>query len=283
MSSLRKGIQYIGVLDYNRSNEPRVFINQSNRLQFSIKSQEEESFHVQEIVAYPNFFRNINIKENEKQKKEERIHTATEYLKNKLFVFFIDRKQGKNEEAIFPYIVEKPKKFNVKEPFAAIPVFTGKDSKEQNLWNEEREKNGDKVWDLRRTYKDFAGFCSCVREGKTVGEIYGSAKDSLKHPFVLWREEEKFYAVGKIKSYSLEKKQGWTLKGNTNRVVCPADILDKIVYDVKINPTLAFVPVSVCKLLEETLEKIPEESKEESKKETGRNLCSTYFRLCSEK
>lgn len=262
MNGMRKGIQYIGVLDYNRSNEPRVFVNRLNAFQFSIKSQEEDTFNIQEITAFTGNLINAKIKE------DETLTAVTKYLNRKLFIFFIDRKHENKEGAIFPYVTEKPKRFNPKEPFAGIPVFTGKDETVEKEWNEERKRTGYKEWDLQRTYKNFEEFCDCIKKGKCVGEIYGSAKESLRHPFVLWREEERIYAVGPINKYSLEKKKGWTLEGDTKRLICDSDILEQMVYDPKINPTLAFVPLTVCKLLEETLENIAEKERKEEEERT---------------
>lgn len=263
MEGMRKGIQYIGVLDYNRSNEPRVFVNQLDSLQFSVKSQEEETFNIHEIIAFPEHIRNDSIKVNNDLAEEERIQQVLKYLKSKLFLFFIDRRKENKVCAIFPYVTNKPKGFNPKEPFAGIPVFAAKGENAEKEWNDERRKNDLREWDLRRSYKNFEDFCNCVKKGTSVGEIYGSAKDSLQHSFVLWREEEKIYAVGPIRKYHLEKSSGWTLEGNTNRIVCVSDVTDKMVYDVNINPTLAFVPVSVCKQLEETLQE--EEKKKEDR------------------
>ena len=84
MEGMRKGIQYIGVLDYNRSNEPRVFVNQLDSLQFSVKSQEEETFNIHEIIAFPEHIRNDSIKVNNDLAEEERIQQVLKYLKSKI-------------------------------------------------------------------------------------------------------------------------------------------------------------------------------------------------------
>lgn len=256
---LDRKVQYIGSLDYDKSNHPCIYINKMNNIQFSIKSQEESSFHVKRISSFSNRILNVMLEEKEYLADEERIQNTEEYLKDKLFVFFSKPQNGKGNSAWDVSVIKQPKYYSAKEPFARIPVFAGKDAEEEKVWLEARVKRGERAENFYREYADFSEWKEFVNKGEPLGRIYGRAKSNLEHSFVLWREGKKLYAIGPVNKY--DNNRGWIIEGNTNRVICIGDAIDRIVYDVEINPTLAFVPLSVCRHLEEMLESM-EDSEE---------------------
>lgn len=229
MDYLEKGVHFIGTLDYNRKNQESVYINKRNFIQFSIKSQEETSFQIREISAFPKDLINFELAESEYTENEDKIRYATECLKDKLFLFF---NRPRNDGGNFAWeisVAERPKYYNPGEPFAIIPVFAGKDDAEERAWNEERVKKGIRALKFDREYRNFSEWKACVNNRKPLGRLYGKINNYWNHPFVLWREEGKLYAIGPVKQ--CENDRGWALEGNTNRVICIADAFDKIVYE----------------------------------------------------
>lgn len=236
--------QYIGVLYYNeRTGKPGVFINRANSLQFTIKPLDENLQGV--IPAYFNNFVQTEFVDQPELSAEERIQNALEELDDKLFLFFVADKEGGYQASYMVQSLPGKQRFK-EENFISIPVFASYKEEEELFWQKNREKR----WRLFRNYTSYDEWMTRVEQKEHVGRIYGYGENIPPHSFVIWREEKKLYAVGMVES-CLPGEEGLMLEGKLEHTIDITDLKELYIYEETLNPTLAYLPESICRKIEQ--------------------------------
>ena len=124
-----------------------------------------------------------------------------------------------------------------------MPVF-GKKTDETEDW--EYRHN----FSLFRNCKSLEEFKKLLLEKKSVGATYGYDPDAFTPSFVIWHEDNKFYAIGHVTS-NYEASTGGIIVECDNLVSFEIkEYLNKVVYQESVNPTVMFMADSVYELIE---------------------------------
>ena len=110
--------------------------------------------------------------------------------------------------------------------------------------------------DLYRNYNTLDEFCDCIKAKQPLGSTYGYDATESQPSFVIWKNQnQKLYVIGKIANCRYNSQRGLILEkeGQELLKIDISDQAEKIVYDVDANPTLAFVPETIYKQIEDQI------------------------------
>lgn len=144
----------------------------------------------------------------------------------------------------------KPVKFNEDEYFKGVPVFSAATDEIVREWELESQ------WSLYRNYNTLDEFCDCIKAKQPLGSTYGYDATESQPSFVIWKNQnQKLYVIGKIANCRYNSQRGLILEkeGQELLKIDISDQAEKIVYDVDANPTLAFVPETIYKQIEDQI------------------------------
>lgn len=148
------------------------------------------------------------------------------------------------------HLVNKPVKFNEDEYFKGVPVFSAATDEIVREWELESQ------WSLYRNYNTLDEFCDCIKAKQPLGSTYGYDATESQPSFVIWKNQnQKLYVIGKIANCRYNSQRGLILEkeGQELLKIDISDQAEKIVYDVDANPTLAFVPETIYKQIEDQI------------------------------
>lgn len=148
------------------------------------------------------------------------------------------------------HLVNKPVKFNEDEYFKGVPVFSAATDEIVREWELENQ------WSLYRNYNTLDEFCDCIKAKQPLGSTYGYDATESQPSFVIWKNQnQKLYVIGKIANCRYNSQRGLILEkeGQELLKIDISDQAEKIVYDVDANPTLAFVPETIYKQIEDQI------------------------------
>lgn len=107
-----------------------------------------------------------------------------------------------------------------------------------------------------RNYNTLDEFCDCIKAKQPLGSTYGYDATESQPSFVIWKNQnQKLYVIGKIANCRYNSQRGLILEkeGQELLKIDISDQAEKIVYDVDANPTLAFVPETIYKQIEDQI------------------------------
>ena len=239
--------QYIGILaTENDTEKDPVFINGPQMIQYQVKSLTLPGQDITSATGYMSSFdSDTDIDDDQYAKSEDRINAFKDDDKKKVFIYtYIITDEGKGKLQNFKAsLVPRPSGFSEEDRFYPLPVF-GKKTDETEDW--EYRHN----FSLFRNCKSLEEFKKLLLEKKSVGATYGYDPDSFTPSFVIWHEDNKFYAIGHVTS-NYEASTGGIIVECDNLVSFEIkEYLNKVVYQESVNPTVMFMADSVYELIE---------------------------------
>ncbi|MCI5508885.1 MAG: hypothetical protein MR936_05635 [Eubacterium sp.] len=245
--------QYIGILadlsdnDDDRNKRNNVFINAPNSIQYSIKSLTLPQQDITIVTGYMSSFdRETDIDDDQYADNNSRIEYFKKAVEDKVFIYTYkktgDGNGGKLQNSRAS-LVPRPRGFCLDDRFYPLPVF-GKKTDEVEAWEY------DHSFRLFRTCKSLGEFRTLIQERRSLGATYGYDPDAFTPSFIIWYEDNKFYAVGHvIKNY--QASSGGLVVECDNLVSLEINTyFNKVVFQESVNPSLMFVPESVYKIIE---------------------------------
>ncbi len=239
--------QYIGILaTENDTEKDPVFINGPQMIQYQVKSLTLPGQDITSATGYMSSFdSDTEIDDDQYAKSEDRINDFRDAVEEKVFIYtYIITDEGKGKLQNYKAsLVPKPSGFSKEDRFYPLPVF-GKKTDETEDW--EYRHN----FRLFRNCKSLEEFKNLILEKKSVGATYGYDPDAFTPSFVIWHEDNKFYAVGYVTS-NYEASTGGIIIECDNVVSFEInEYLNKVVYQESVNPTVMFMADGVYGLIE---------------------------------
>ena len=239
--------QYIGILaTENDTEKDPVFINGPQMIQYQVKSLTLPGQDITSATGYMSSFdSDTDIDDDQYAKSEDRINAFKDAVEEKVFIYtYIITDEGKGKLQNFKAsLVPRPSGFSEEDRFYPLPVF-GKKTDETEDW--EYRHN----FSLFRNCKSLEEFKKLLLEKKSVGATYGYDPDAFTPSFVIWHEDNKFYAIGHVTS-NYEASTGGIIVECDNLVSFEIkEYLNKVVYQESVNPTVMFMADSVYELIE---------------------------------
>ena len=239
--------QYIGILaTENDTEKDPVFINGPQMIQYQVKSLTLPGQDITSATGYMSSFdSDTDIDDDQYAKSEDRINAFKDAVEEKVFIYtYIITDEGKGKLQNFKAsLVPRPSGFSEEDRFYPLPVF-GKKTDETEDW--EYRHN----FRLFRNCKSLEEFKKLLLEKKSVGATYGYDPDAFTPSFVIWHEDNKFYAIGHVTS-NYEASTGGIIVECDNLVSFEIkEYLNKVVYQESVNPTVMFMADSVYELIE---------------------------------
>lgn len=239
--------QYIGILaTENDTEKDPVFINGPQMIQYQVKSLTLPEQDITSATGYMSSFdSDTDIYDDQYAESEDRINAFRDAVEEKVFIYtYIITDEGKGKLQNFKAsLVPRPSGFSEEDHFYPLPVF-GKKTDETEDW--EYRHN----FRLFRNCKSLEEFKKLILEKKSVGATYGYDPDAFTPSFVIWYEDNKFYAIGHVTS-NYEASTGGIIVECDNLVSFEIkEYLNKVVYQESVNPTVMFIADSVYELIE---------------------------------
>lgn len=239
--------QYIGILaTENDVEKDPVFINGPQMIQYQVKSLTLPRQDITSATGYMSSFdSDTDIDDDQYAQSEDRINGFMDAVADKVFIYtyiITDDGKGKlqnNKTSLIP----KPSAFSANDRFYPLPVF-GKKTDETEDW--EYRHN----FRLFRNCKSLEEFKTLIAEKKSLGATYGYDPDAFTPSFVIWYENNKFYAVGHVIKNYQASTGGIVVE--CDRLVCIEinEYLNKIVFQESGNPSIMFMAESVYEIIE---------------------------------
>ncbi|MCM1180550.1 MAG: hypothetical protein NC347_09870 [Clostridium sp.] len=243
--------QIIGMLadDLEANGKQNVFINRSSAIQYMVKPLMLPTESADYFTGYISSFEDDVDYDDDYLSDDERIEKFTNSVDEMLFVYSYrvnyDREFSKMQKV---NLVPKPNSFDKDTRFFAIPVFAAGDDELVNDWENEHR------WKLYRDYKDLNDFFALIRNGKSVGSVYGYRADDFTPSFVIWKDSRgSLFAVGNIESSHYDALGGLNLEAKDIFKIDITDYIKFVVYNIDINPTLMYIPDTIYKKIEDEL------------------------------
>lgn len=239
--------QYIGILaTENDTEKDPVFINGPQMIQYQVKSLTLPGQDITSATGYMSSFdSDTDIDDDQYAKSEDRINAFKDAVKEKVFIYtYIVTDEGKGKLQNFKAsLVPRPSGFSEEDRFYPLPVF-GKKTDETEDW--EYRHN----FRLFRNCKSLEEFKKLILEKKSVGATYGYDPDAFTPSFVIWYEDNKFYAIGHVTSNYEASTGGIIVECDNPFSFEIKEYLNKVVYQESVNPTVMFMADSVYELIE---------------------------------
>lgn len=247
----QEDMQIIGTLALEKDTKRKgVFINTKSAIQYVVKSMMSDYKSDKLFTGYMNSFENDQKFDDEYRSDEERVEKFWDHIYDKLFIYNFKANDGEFERMTKVHLVNKPVKFNEDEYFKGVPVFSAATDEIVREWELESQ------WSLYRNYNTLDEFCDCIKAKQPLGSIYGYDATENQPSFVIWKNQnQKLYVIGKIANCRYNSQRGLILEkeGQELLKIDISDQAEKIVYDVDANPTLAFVPETIYKQIEDQI------------------------------
>lgn len=247
----QEDMQIIGTLALEKDTKRKgVFINTKSAIQYVVKSMMSDYKSDKLFTGYMNSFENDQKFDDEYRSDEERVEKFWDHIYDKLFIYNFKANDGEFERMTKVHLVNKPVKFNEDEYFKGVPVFSADTDEIVREWELESQ------WSLYRNYNTLDEFCDCIKAKQPLGSIYGYDATENQPSFVIWKNQnQKLYVIGKIANCRYNSQRGLILEkeGQELLKIDISDQAEKIVYDVDANPTLAFVPETIYKQIEDQI------------------------------
>ena len=239
--------QYIGILaTENDTEKDPVFINGPQMIQYQVKSLTLPGQDITSATGYMSSFdSDTDIDDDQYAKNEDRINAFRDAVEEKVFVYtYIITDEGKGKlQNSKASLVPRPSGFSEEDRFYPLPVF-GKKTDETEDW--EYRHN----FRLFRNCKSLEEFKKLILEKKSVGATYGYDPDAFTPSFVIWYEDNKFYAIGHVTSNYEASTGGIIVECDNLFSFEIKEYLNKVVYQESVNPTVMFMADSVYELIE---------------------------------
>lgn len=247
----QEDMQIIGTLALEKDTKRKgVFINTKSAIQYVVKSMMSDYKSDKLFTGYMNSFENDQKFDDEYRSDEERVEKFWDHIYDKLFIYNFKANDGEFERMTKVHLVNKPVKFNEDEYFKGVPVFSAATDEIVREWELESQ------WSLYRNYNTLDEFCDCIKAKQPLGSTYGYDATESQPSFVIWKNQnQKLYVIGKIANCRYNSQRGLILEkeGQELLKIDISDQAEKIVYDVDANPTLAFVPETIYKQIEDQI------------------------------
>lgn len=257
--------QIIGVLAKPEDVDGRdnVFINRMSAIQYMVKSLMFSSGKGDVFTGYMSSFdEEIEFSDDEYLDPEDRVEKFRSWIDDYLLVFsYKDNADGDYARIKRVNVVPKPS--NVLGEFYSIPVFAAANDEMIVGWSESKR------YQLWRDYNNLKEFKDNIQNKKPVGSLFGYDLDVFKPSFVIWKDEEgKLYAISGLSDISYNSFGGIILEGDDIAKIPITEYLKFMVYDMNTNPTIAFIPISLYKEIEDRMLKdVAEQTKKMGQQE----------------
>lgn len=266
----QEDMQIIGILatEQDTNGKKSVFINARSAIQYIVKSMMSDYKSDKMFTGYMNSFETEQKFDDEYLPAEDREEKFWEHTYDKLFIYNYKVSDGDCERMTRVHIVNKPKKFNENDYFKGVPVFASARDEVVNEWELSSQ------WTLYRTYHTLDEFCDRIIAKQPLGSIYGYDATESQPSFVIWKSQnQKLYVIGKIANCRYNSQKGLILEKESQELfrIDISDYADQIIYDVDVNPTLAFIPETIYKKIEDQMLQV-EVDKSNQKKEEAKKL-----------
>ena len=243
--------QMIGIIasEDDLGGKRSVFINSNSAIQYSVKSLMANSNSHDVYTGYMSSFEEDVDFDDDYLPNDEREMKFLENVENKLFVFSYRQSENDFYKMNKVNVVDKPIGFNSEDcRFYSVPVFSSSDDEMVTDWESYKH------WNLFRDYKSLDKFYETVRDKRPVGSIYGFNAEIESPSFIIWKDNnERLFAIGKINEMHYNSLRGLILEGNNLYKIDISDYVKFMVYDIDINPTLAYVPETIFKEIEDCI------------------------------
>ena len=243
--------QMIGIIasEDDLGGKRSVFINSNSAIQYSVKSLMANSNSHDVYTGYMSSFEEDVDFDDDYLPNDEREMKFLENVENKLFVFSYRQSENDFYKMNKVNVVDKPIGFNSEDcRFYSVPVFSSSDDEMVTDWESYKH------WNLFRDYKSLDKFYETVRDKRPVGSIYGFNAEIESPSFIIWKvNNERLFAIGKINEMHYNSLRGLILEGNNLYKIDISDYVKFMVYDIDINPTLAYVPETIFKEIEDCI------------------------------
>lgn len=243
--------QMIGIIasEDDLGGKRSVFINSNSAIQYSVKSLMANSNSHDVYTGYMSSFEEDVDFDDDYLPNDEREMKFLENVENKLFVFSYRQYENDFYKMNKVNVVDKPIGFNSEDcRFYSVPVFSSSDDEMVTDWESYKH------WNLFRDYKSLDKFYETVRDKRPVGSIYGFNAEIESPSFIIWKDNnERLFAIGKINEMHYNSLRGLILEGNNLYKIDISDYVKFMVYDIDINPTLAYVPETIFKEIEDCI------------------------------
>ena len=243
--------QMIGIIasEDDLGGKRSVFINSNSAIQYSVKSLMANSNSHDVYTGYMSSFEEDVDFDDDYLPNDEREMKFLENVENKLFVFSYRQSENDFYKMNKVNVVDKPIGFNSEDcRFYSVPVFSSSDDEMVTDWESYKH------WNLFRDYKSLDKFYETVRDKRPVGSIYGFNAEIESPSFIIWKDNnERLFAIGKINEMHYNSLIGLILEGNNLYKIDISDYVKFMVYDIDINPTLAYVPETIFKEIEDCI------------------------------
>lgn len=239
--------QIIGILarPEDIDGKDNVFINRTSAIQYMVKSLMFASGDGDVFTGYMSSFDgDIDFADDEYLESDERVENFRDWISEYMLVFsYKSNVDGDYSRVKKVNVVPKPS--NVSSEFYSIPVFAAANDEMIVEWSE------GKRYQLWRDYNNLKEFKDNIQNKKPVGSLYGYDLDVFKPSFVIWKDEEgKLYAISGLSDISYNSLGGIILEGDDIAKIPITEYLKFMVYDMDTNPTIAFIPTSLYKEIE---------------------------------
>lgn len=254
--------QIIGMLadkdDINGKDKDKdsIFINRSSAIQYVVKSLMFPKEDAELFTGYMSSFEDeLDFEDDEYLDNAERIDRFKSWINDWLFVFsYKVNGDGEYKKIKKVSLVPAPSSVSKNSEFYSIPVFSAADDEIIQRWSDTKR------YQLWRDYNSLKDFKENIRTKKPVGSLYGYDLDEFKPSFVIWRDTDgKLFAIGGITDIGYNSLRGVILEGTDIAKIDISEYLNFVVYDINTNPTVAFLPVSLYKDIEDRILKDAEE------------------------
>ncbi len=227
-----------------------VFINRNSAIQYTLKSLMVSGG---EREIYTGYLSSLEVEsddefhDDEYLNAEERIENFRQWADKYLFVFsFKNNPDGDHARVKKVNVVPKPS--SIADEFHSIPVFSAANDDMTKGWCEVKRFN---LW---RDYNNLQEFQENIMNKKSVGSLYGYDLDVFKPSFVIWKEADgKLFAISGLSDVSYNSLGGVILEGENIAKIPITEYLKFIIYDMNVNPTIAFIPTSLYKEVEDRI------------------------------
>lgn len=242
--------QIIGILANSQEMDGKdnVFINRASAIQYMVKSLMVSSGEVGVFTGYmSSFAEDIEFVDDEYLDSDDRVENFRNWINDYLLVFTY-KETVDSDYARVKKVSVVPKPSNVSTEFYSIPVFAAANDEMICEWSE------GKRYQLWRDYNNIKEFKENIQQKKSVGSLFGYDLDTFKPSFVIWKDEEgKLYAISGLKRISYNSLGGIILEGDDIAKIPITEYLKFMVYDMNTNPTIAFIPASLYKEIEDRM------------------------------
>ena len=239
-----------------------VFINRSGAIQYLLKPLTTPAEEVESFAGYISSLEE-NYVDNDIY-TENRINNFKDEVKDELFVFtYRENDESEYQKILKAYLVPKPQIFDNEAKFIQIPVFASKNDELVSEWAEA------KSWKLYREYNNINEFLIYVLENRPLGSIYGFDAEYHMPEFILWKDADShIYALGQIDNMEYDEVGSLVINSSNLSKEDINEFLKYMIYDIYSNPTVAYIPEKIYKIV---LDKLKTKKREVITQENSEN------------